>query len=52
MNRSYDLEIHAWLNTFIKQLNKVEKKIAKSLQNTANQWENTTNEETYLSKES
>ena len=50
--RSYDLEIHAWLNTFIKQWQSRKPKIAKSHQNTASQGENAINEETYLWKES
>ena len=45
--RSYDLEIHWWLNTFIKQW-QILKQIAKSHQNTANQWEIVINEETCL----
>ena len=49
---SYDLEIHAWLNTFIKQWQSRKPNIAKSHQNTANQWEYAFNEETCLSKES
>ena len=50
--RRYDLETHAWLNTFIKQWQSRKQKIAKSHQNTANQWGNAINEQTCVSNES
>ena len=48
MTRNYDLEIHAWLNTFIQQRQVHKSKIAKLYQHNVSQWEDFINDESSL----